>query len=180
MKVDESASRVAPQFRRLAAIPIFCTAAAALLSARSSFPDASVAWLWTGTVLGIMAAVLPYLMRINRRQVTWTRERTAAEVCRSCLALWRTPALYDVVGPETMPELAGMLTSLNFLKLSEQGSRHTNNLEEFKRIYREERVQHQIAYFTATRAARRPRCVTTKSSRGPACAWRRLSIFGFC
>ena len=35
-KVDENASHVAPQFRRLAAIPIFCTAAAALLSSRAS------------------------------------------------------------------------------------------------------------------------------------------------
>jgi hypothetical protein len=146
VKVDENASRVAPQFRRLAAMPIFCTAAAAILSGRSSFTGTSVVWLWMGTTLGIMAAALPFLMRLNHRQIVWTRERTAAEVCRSCLALWRTPALYDVIGPETAPELAGMLTSLNFLKLSDRASGQITH-EEFKRIYREGRLQHQIAYF---------------------------------
>ena len=146
VKVDENASRLAPQFRRLAAIPILCTAAAAILSGRSSFTGGAIFWLWLGTALGIMAAGLPYLMRLNRRQIAWTRARTAAEVCRSFLALWRTPALYDAVGPETLPELAGMLHSLNFLKLLNRASVRTS-LEEFKRDYRRERVQHQIAYF---------------------------------
>ena len=145
-KVDETAGRVAPQFRRLAAIPIFCTAGAALLSGRSSFSGSSVVWLWLGTSLGLLAAGLPILVRLNRRQSVWIRTRTAAEICRSCLALWKTPALYDAVGPETVPELAGVLASLNFLNLSDVASRRST-LEEFKRAYREERVQHQIAYF---------------------------------
>jgi hypothetical protein len=146
VKVDENASKAAPQFRRLAAIPIFCTAAAALLSGRSAFTGASVVWLWMATTLGVMAGGLPYLLKLGRRQIAWTRERTAAEVCRSCLALWSTPALYDVVGPETVPELAGMLTSLNFLQLSER-SAHQTSLDEFKRKYLEGRVRHQIEYF---------------------------------
>jgi hypothetical protein len=97
--------------------------------------------------LGVMAAALPTVMRLTHRQITWTRVRTAAEVCRSCLALWKTPALYDVVGPEVVPELAGMLASLNFLKMSDRSLRQTT-LEEFKRLYRAERVQNQIAYFS--------------------------------
>src|SRR5580700_2273200 len=92
-KLDENASRVAPQFRRMAAIPIFCTAAAAVLSGKTAFIGSSVVWLWMGTALGVMAAGLPSVMRLSRRQVAWTRIRTAAEICRSCLALWRTPAL---------------------------------------------------------------------------------------
>jgi hypothetical protein len=146
-KVDENASHAAPQFRRLAAIPIFCTAAAALFSGRVAFTGISTIWLWMGTALGVMAAALPTVMRLTHRQITWTRVRTAAEVCRSCLALWKTPALYDVVGPEVVPELAGMLTSLNFLKMSDRALRQTT-LEEFKRLYRAERVQNQIAYFS--------------------------------
>ena len=146
-KVDEKASQVAPQFRRLAAIPIFCTAAAALLSGRTAFTGEAVIWLWMGTAFGLMAAALPFVVRLTHRQTTWTRVRTAAEICRSCLALWHTPALYDVVGPEVVPELAGMLTSLNFLKMSDQGSRQSS-LDEFKRSYRADRVQNQIAYFS--------------------------------
>jgi len=167
VKMDENASRVAPQFRRMAAIPIFCTAAAAVLSGKTAYTGSSVIWLWMGTALGIMAASLPTVMRLSRRQVAWTRMRTAAEICRSCLALWRTPALYEVVGPEVVPDLAGMLTSLNFLKMSDRPVRE-NNLEEFKRLYRSERVQHQIAYFSrhaehAAAWARRYRIVTWAS-----------------
>lgn len=157
-KLDENASRVAPQFRRMAAIPIFCTAIAAVLSGKSGFLSSSVVWLWMGTALGIIAASLPTLLRLGRRQVGWTRIRTAAEICRSCLALWRTPALYEVVGAEVVPDLAGMLASLNFLKLSDRAARE-NSLDDFKRRYRGDRVQHQIEYFSrhAIQAAVRAR-----------------------
>jgi len=146
-KLDENASRVAPQFRRLAAIPIFCTAAAALLSGAASFAGGHRIWLWMGTILGVMAGALPVVMKLERRQVAWTRVRTAAEVCRSCLALWQSPALYDVVGPETIPELAGMLRSLNFLKMSDQAWCQTT-LDDFKGLYRRDRVQNQVEYFS--------------------------------
>jgi hypothetical protein len=126
VKLDENASRAAPQFRRMAAIPIFCTAAAAVLSGKTAYTGSSVVWLWMGTALGIMAASLPTVMMLGRRQVAWTRVRTAAEICRSCLALWETPELYEVVGPEVVPDLAGMLTSLNFLKMSDRTARKNN------------------------------------------------------
>ncbi len=168
VKMDENASRVAPQFRRMAAIPIFCTAAAAVLSGKTASIGSSVIWLWMGTALGIMAASLPTVMGLGRRQVAWTRMRTAAEICRSCLALWRTPAPYEVVGPEVVPDLAGMLTSLNFLKMSDRPA-HENNLDEFKRLYRGDRVQHQITYFSrhashAAAWARRYRILTWVST----------------
>jgi len=168
VKLDENASRVAPQFRRMAAIPIFCTAAAAVLSGKTAYTGSSVVWLWMGTALGIMAASLPTVLRLGRRQVAWTRVRTAAEICRSCLALWRTPALYEVVGPEVVPDLAGMLTSLNFLKMSDRAAQE-NSLDEFKRLYRGDRVQHQITYFSrqanhAAAWARRYRNVTWAST----------------
>jgi len=168
MKMDENASRVAPQFRRMAAIPIFCTAAAAVLSGKTAFAGSSVVWLWTGTALGVMAASLPTLLRLGRRQVAWTRMRTAAEICRSCLALWNTPAPYEVVGPEVVPDLGGMLTALNFLKMSDRSAR-ANSLGEFKKAYRSGRVQHQIAYFSrhaghAAAWARRYRNITWAST----------------
>jgi hypothetical protein len=57
-----------------------------------------------------------------------------------------------------------MLTSLNFLKMSDRKERE-NSLDEFKRLYRGGRVQHQIAYFSrhanhAAAWARRYRNVT--------------------
>ena len=147
VKLDENASRAAPQFRRMAAIPIFCTAAAAVLSARSAYSGSSVIWLWLATALGLMAGGLPTVMRLGLRQVAWTRMRTAAEICRSCLALWTTPGLYEAVGPEVVPDLAGMLSSLNFLKMSDRAGK-APDLNEFTRSYRAQRVRHQIAYFS--------------------------------
>ncbi len=146
-KVDENAARFAPQFRRLAAIPILFTGAAALFSGAASWAHGFATWLTVGTALGLLAAVLPTVLQLNKRQVFWVRTRTAAEVCRSVLAFWSTPAPYDAVGPEVLPELSGMLMSLNLLKMLDRG-RSQVVLDEFKQRYRQERVAGQIEYFS--------------------------------
>jgi len=146
-KIDFNASHAAPQLRRLAAIPILCTAGAAICTAAFSFAGNSGALVAIGAGLGLMTSALPAVMRLNSRQIRWTRIRTAAEICRSVLALWKIPGPYDVIGAESLPDLAGMLASLNFLKLADGADRRTS-LEEFKRSYREERIQNQIEYFS--------------------------------
>ena len=146
-KVDESATRFAPEVRQLASIPIICTAAAAIVSGAGSWAPGVDAWIAVGAVLGILAALLPPALKLQKRQVLWARTRTAAEVCRSVLAFWYTPASYEVIGPDIVPELSGMLMSLNLLKAIDP-SRKSDSLEEFKERYRKERVSHQIAYFS--------------------------------
>jgi hypothetical protein len=146
-KVDESANKTAPQLRRLAAIPIVCTAAAALCTGAASQAHNVLTWLSIGSVIGIMAAVLPILLRLHARQTLWARTRTAAEVCRSVLAFWHAPTPYQVIGPEVIPEYVGVLTSLNLLKMRDRAQIELP-LEEFKRRYREERVHDQIAYYS--------------------------------
>ena len=163
-KVDESASRSAPQFRRLVAIPIVFTAAAALFTGAGSWAHGAGKWLAIGTTLGILAALLPTVLRLSQRQVLWVRTRTAAEVCRSVLAFWSTPTPYDAIGPEVVPELSGALMSLNLLKMLDRG-RSEVSLQEFKQRYRQERVADQIAYFSEHAAqsaaeARRYRAAT--------------------
>ena len=143
-KVDGSASRFAPQFRRLSAIPILFTAAAAIVSVAGSWAHGFATWLATG--LGVMAVVLPVALRLNKRQVLWVRTRTAAEVGRSVMAFWSTPTPYEAIGPEVVPELSGVLMSLNFLKMLDRG-RNAASLDEFKRRYRRERVADQTQYF---------------------------------
>ena len=147
-RVDESANRSAPMFRRLAAIPIVCTAAAALFSGAGSWArgERTETWLATGTVLVILAVVLPWVLGQNRRQVLWLRTRTAAEVCRSVLALWSTPIPYEAIGPEAVPELSGVLMSLNLQKMLDR-KRSEESLEQFKLRYRKERIAGQIDYF---------------------------------
>jgi hypothetical protein len=158
LKVDDNASHAAPQLRRLAAIPILCTAGAAICTAAFSFSDNSGALVGVGAGLGLMTSALPSVMRLHSRQIIWTRVRTATEICRSVLALWRTPGPYDVIGPEIIPELAGMLASLNFLKISDGADRRTS-LEDFRKEYREDRIQNQIEYFSknAARSERKAR-----------------------
>ena len=141
-KVDEHATRFAPQFRRLAAIPIVFTAAAALLSGAGSWAHGVGTWLTIGTAFGIMAV----LLRLNKRRVLWVRTRIAAEVCRSFLAFWSTPIHHEAIGPEVVPELSGVLMSLHLLKMLDRGHSEVS-LEEFKQRYRRERVASQIGYF---------------------------------
>jgi len=145
-KMDENANRFAPLFRRLAAVPIVCTAAAALLSGAGSAAHSAGVWLAIGMALAILAAVLPAALRLVKRQVLWVRTRTAAEVCRSVLAFWSTPTPYEAIGPEMIPELSGVLMSLNLLKMLDR-KRSEVSLEEFKRRYRKERLAGQIDYF---------------------------------
>lgn len=145
-KVDENATRSSPQVRRLATIPIVCTAAASLSAGAASWASNVATWSTLGGALGIMAPVLPAVLRLKGRQALWVRTRTAAEVCRSVLAFWNAPGPYEAIGPEVVPELAGVLMSLNLLKILEY-ERRAATLEEFKKRYREERMATQISYF---------------------------------
>jgi hypothetical protein len=154
-KIDRSATRFAPQVRRLASIPIVYTATAAVVSGAATRGRAAPAWLGVSAALGITAAVLPAALRLDRRQSLWARARTAAELCRSVLALWGAPGPYEVLGPEIIPELSGTLMSLNFLKMADSAQSELS-LDEFKQSYRRERLSGQIGYFSdhGGRAAR--------------------------
>ena len=147
-KIDANASRLAPQVRRLASIPILCTAAAALVSGAAARMPSPGVWLAVGAALGLASAPLPAILRLSRRQSLWARTRTAAEVCRSVVALWNTPATYQATGPEAIPELAGMLMSLNLLKAM-NGLPAGEPIDDFKESYRKHRVAHQMEYFSA-------------------------------
>lgn len=146
-KVDANASRLAPQVRRLASIPILYTAVAALLSGAASKSSAGVAWVVASAALGVTAAGLPLILRLDQRQAVWARTRTAAEVCRSVLALWDAPLQCEVMGTEIGPELAGTLTSLRFLKMQALAHRRVT-VEEFKERYRKDRILDQIGYYS--------------------------------
>ena len=95
-----------------------------------------------------MAALLPVVLRLQKRQTLWVRTRTAAEVCRSVLAFWSTPASYEAIGPEAVPELSGVLMSLNLLKVLDRERGHPS-VEEFKQRYHQERVAGQMEYLSA-------------------------------
>ncbi len=107
---------------------------------------ASGVWIAVGALLGLTAALLPAALKLGKRQALWVRIRTAAEVSRSVRALWNTPAPYEVVGPEILPELSGMILSLNFLK-SKSAPMRDQRVDSFKSHYLEERLLDQKQYF---------------------------------
>ena len=146
-KLDANAVQVAPQVRKLAAFPIICTALAAFVSAAGPRMHSMSLWLGAGAVLGLMAALLPAGLRLGKRQALWVRIRTAAEISRSVVALWDTPTRYQVVGPEILPELSGMLESLNLMK-SQSGRAGIATIAEFKARYLKSRLIDQTHYFS--------------------------------
>jgi hypothetical protein len=157
-KMDENANHFAPEARRVASIPVVYTAAASVMSGVAPEIPSAAPWLAVSAVLGVVALGLPWALRMHARQSLWARTRTAAEICRSVLALWNSPVLYGLLGPEVAPELAGVLRSVNFLKMQE-ARQQARPLAEFKEEYRRDRVADQIAYFTrqAGRAERQGR-----------------------
>jgi hypothetical protein len=157
-KLSANAGLVAPKVRRLAAVPIVCTALAAVVAGGATHMQMKVVWTAAGTVLGLAAALLPAALRLGKRQALWVRLRTAAEVTRSVRALWDAPMRYELVGPDLLPELEGMVLSLNLLK-ARAGKRAGGDVEAFKKRYREERVLDQMRYFSgqARQAAARGR-----------------------
>ncbi len=145
-KLDASAVHVAPQVRRLAALPIICTALAAFVSGAASRMHASGVWVAVGALLGLAAGLLPSALKLGKRQALWVRIRTAAEVSRSVRALWNMPGPYEIVGPEILPELSSMIVSLNYLK-SNGTQAIDNGVDSFKMQYLEERLIDQKHYF---------------------------------
>jgi len=157
-KIDANATHASPRVRRLAAIPILCTAAASVLSTVGTLAGGTAVWVGIGSGLGFTVGALPVLLKMQKRQATWARIRTATEICRSNLAFWKAPTPYNAIGPEVVPELSGMLMSLNFLKMSDSPNRKAV-LEDFKHEYREGRVQGQMDFFwkSATRSEKKAR-----------------------
>jgi hypothetical protein len=144
-KLDGNATRVAPQVRRLAAVPIILTALAAFASGSAPKMRPIGPWLAAGGTLGVAAAVLPIVLGLNRRQALWARIRTAAEVSRSAVALWHTPGRYRVMGTEALPELAAMRRSLELLKAQSDGV--PTMLAAFRERYLATRLLDQKGYF---------------------------------
>ncbi len=145
-KLDANAAHVAPEVRKLAAVPLICTALAAFVTATAQGRKLSAIWIAAGAVLGLTASFLPRVLSLGPRQALWVRIRTAAEVSRSVVALWATPTHYEIVGPEILPELSSMVRSLNLLKSQAHQSTEIT-LDEFKERYVKDRLLDQMKYF---------------------------------
>ncbi len=144
--MDGVATGVAPRMRRSAAIPIWYTSAASVITGAASH-STSKFWMIAIILIGIGAVALPALLRLDKTQSLWARARVAAEVSRSALATWDVPSRYETREAETVIELGAVLRSLHFLKL-EAGRGITMDLITFRERYRTGRIVPQIAYFS--------------------------------
>lgn len=163
-KLDDTATRFAPHVRRLAVLPILCTGVAAFLTGAALYLPQPQLWLTAGTLFGLAAIGLPFILRLPQKRSRWERTRAAAEACRSILALWRAPLMRNLIEPEMLPELGGMIGTLDLMRALDMRNQSIA-LEEFKVDYRVNRVIDQADFFQrqtkkAARLAKKTRAIS--------------------
>ncbi len=147
-KCDHAASRGAPQFRRLIVSTVLLHVAATLIAAAAlSYGIHYMVIPWAK--LGCLAAALGVAIVLRRHahsHDSWVRCRLAAEFCRSALATWGLPRAAPLFEELDLPGVRGLTRSLHVLHSRSSASRQVP-MEEFKRIYLEQRIDDQIAYY---------------------------------
>jgi hypothetical protein len=77
---------------------------------------------------------------------SWVRCRLAAEFCRSALATWGLPQAAPLFEDLELPGIRGLGRSLHILH-SRSFTAQPVTMQEFKRIYLEQRIHDQLAYY---------------------------------
>ncbi len=152
-KVDRTASRTAPNFRRWVASSLLLNTGASLLVAgiiafalRLPALDA-LAFLMTAGAMGA-----GFYLKYRKVHERWVHCRVAAEICRAAIATWELPRL-------VLPDLPGLGETFGRLKTSLRmmhlGTRPATpaNLDEIRERYLRQRLDDQLHYHLA-RAAR--------------------------
>jgi hypothetical protein len=152
-KLDHNALKVAPQLRRIVAVPIVCAGLGSLLAAAADVFKVhkvlSCVLLLLSAALGLAAFFAPRILRSKQRQQRRAMIRAAAEITRSFLALWDAPVPYVIMDRAELLEHHGMVEALNHLKLAHGFRSRPEGLEQFKADYLRNRIQHQADYFSA-------------------------------
>jgi hypothetical protein len=152
-KLDRNALKIAPQLRKIVAVPIICAGLGSLLAAAADvFKEHKVlscVVLLLSAALGLAAFFAPRILRSKQRQQRRAMIRAAAEITRSFLALWDAPIPYVIMDRAELLEHHGMVEALNHLKLAHGFRSRAEGLEQFKADYLKNRIQHQADYFSA-------------------------------
>jgi hypothetical protein len=147
-KCDLAASQGAPQFRRLIVSTVLLHVLATLIAATTLAYELDLLVLpWAKFVcLGGALGVAIVLRRHGHSHHSWVRCRLAAEFCRSALATWGLPRAAPLFEELELPSVRGLVRSLHILH-----SRTTRadpvSIEDFKRIYLQQRIHDQLAYY---------------------------------
>ncbi len=147
-KCDAAASKGAPQSRRLVVLTVLLHVAATLVAAAGlayHLHTPLVPWLKLGCLGGALGVAL-LLRHYHHSHHNWVRCRLAAEFCRSELAIWGLPRDAPLFDDIDLPGVRGLSRALHVIH-SRSVRTHPVTLEEFRKIYLENRVDDQLAYY---------------------------------
>ncbi len=147
-KCDHAASHDAPQFRRLIVSTVMLHVVATLIaSAALSYGLHVLALPWLKFLcLASALGVAIVLRHHTHSHHSWVRCRLAAEFCRSALATWGLPRAAPLFQDLDLPGVRGLTRSLHILHSRSSAVRPVA-MDEFKRIYLDQRIDDQLAYY---------------------------------
>jgi SMODS and SLOG-associating 2TM effector domain 1 len=147
-KCDYHATHGAPQFRRLIVATVVAHVVASVIGAAVvgfGLYLLALPWLELSCItFALVAAIV--LRRKMHSHHSWVRCRLAAEFCRSALATWGLPRAAPLLHNLDLAGARGLARSLYILHTRSSASRPVS-IEEFKRIYLEQRIDDQLAYY---------------------------------
>jgi hypothetical protein len=156
-KCDHAASRGAPYFRRLIVLTVVFHVVATLVAAASlafGLHHVLLPWLKLLCLFGAIG-VAGVLRHHHHSMANWVRCRLAAEFCRSALATWglrRAALLFDETN---VPEARGLMRTLQVLH-SRSAAAQPVEMNAFKSLYLEKRIDDQLAYYRRQEARALP------------------------
>jgi SMODS and SLOG-associating 2TM effector domain 1 len=147
-KCDFEATRSAPGVRRMTVSTVLLHVFATFIAAATlaySLHLATLAWMkFLCLAIGVGAAFV--LHRKLHSERSWVKCRLAAEFCRSALATWGLPRATSLLQDLDMPVVHHLSRSLRILH-TRASATNAVSIEDFQRIYREQRIGDQLEYY---------------------------------
>ncbi len=158
-KVDHTASRGAPQFRRLIASTTVLHVLATLIAAAGlafALHTAVLPWMKLICLAGALGVAL--VLRKQGAHHHWVRCRLAAEFCRSSLATWGLPRAAPIFSDLDLPGMRMLERALRVMHRRKAGAQPVP-MEDFKRLYVAHRIDDQLGYYERRLARALPQLV---------------------
>ena len=147
-KCDFEATRSAPGVRRMTVSTVLLHVFATFIAAASlawSLHFAALAWMkFLCLAVGVGAAFV--LRKRMHSERSWVKCRLAAEFCRSALATWGLPRATNLLQDLDLPVVHHLARSLRILHGRAAAAKPVP-IKDFQRIYREKRIEDQLAYY---------------------------------
>jgi hypothetical protein len=147
-KCDAAASHGAPQFRRLIVSTVLLHVTATLIAAMAlayEMHNQLLPWIKFLCLTGALGVAV-VLRRHAHSHHSWVRCRLAAEFCRSALATWGLPQAAPLFENLDLPGVRRLGRSLHILH-GRSFTAQPVSMQEFKRIYLEQRIHDQLTYY---------------------------------